>query len=367
MAEGGFRDPLIGYVAGDMEEWLMDWMTASQLPKFNGRGVLRVVKEVGLGAWLTGFGPDLLGPARERALSQRNTMDKEGIVPLILGRTGYPHLLAQLPDAPWVLFVKGNLDALSKSRPVAVVGTRRASSVGLGAVDGLFAGMEGLDWVMVSGMADGIDAKAHGRALEMGVPTVACLAHGLHSVHPRSNARLAGRILDSGGCWVTEYRWGVPPTKYTFPARNRIIAGLVEAAVVVESGHPGGSLITGRLAQDYDRRVFALSPTWCSNAMRGNALLIREQVAELLHDPADLPEAMGWKAAERTWEGAVPGTAPLSAELMGALDLYVSRPFDEVVDRMAGEPRMVRKALLEAELSGWVRCWSGDRFTRTLR
>lgn len=101
--------------------------------------------------------------------------------------------------------------------------------------------------------------------------------------------------------------------------------------------------------------------------MRGNALLIREQVAELLHDPADLPEAMGWKAAQGSWQGAVVGSAPLSAELMGALDLYVSRPFDEVVERIAGEPRMVRKALLEAELSGWVRCWSGDRFTRTFR
>ncbi len=368
MANDGFRDPLIGYVSGDLEDWLLDWLTAVQLPRFNGRGTLRVVREVGLGAWLTGFAPNLLGPARDRACVQRAAMRDAGIVPLVLGREGYPHLLAQLPDAPWVLFVKGDVDVLSRTRPVAVVGTRRASTVGLGAVEGLFAGMRDLDWTMVSGMADGIDAEAHRRALEMAVPTVACLAHGLHAVHPRSNARLAERILEAGGCWVSEYRWGTPPTKYSFPARNRIIAGLVEAAVVVESGDPGGSLITARLAQDYDRRVFALAPAWCSEAMRGNARLIREQVAELLHDPMDLPQAMGWAQALQSWHGVASGrgSGP-NEDLMGALDVYVSRPFDEVVEKMASEPRAVRKALLEAELSGWVRCWPGDRFTRTLR
>ena len=361
------RDPLIGQVHGDAEDWLLDWLTACQLPRFNGRGVLRVVREVGLSVWLAGCARDMLGPARDRALMQREHMRKEGITPLILGRPGYPHLLAQVPDAPWVLFVKGRVETLSMRRPVAVVGTRRASSLGLGAVVSLFGGMQALTWSMVSGMADGVDAAAHRMALEQGVPTVACLAHGLHAVHPKTNVHLAHRILDEGGCWVSEYGWGKPPSKYTFPARNRIIAGLVEAIVVVESGDPGGSLITARLGQDYNRRVFALSPTWCAEGMRGNARLIREHVAEILHAPDDLPHAMDWSKKDgKVHKGRPP--VPMSEgklAILDVLDPYFAQPFDVVVARCAGSPDMVRKGLLELELDGWVRCWPGDRLTRT--
>ena len=362
-------DPTAGHVLGDAEGWLLDWLTAAQLPRFNGKGTLRVVREVGLGAWLLGFPPDVLAPARERACRQREQLREQGVEPLILGRTGYPHLLAQLPDAPWVLFAKGNIEVLSKRRPLGVVGTRKASSVGLGAVSALFDGMEGMEWTMVSGMADGIDAAAHRMALDRKVSTVACLAHGLHAVHPRSNRYLGERVVDEGGCWVSEYRWGTPPSKYTFPARNRIIAGLVEAVVVVESGDPGGSLITARLAQDYNRRVFALSPTWCAEAMRGNARLIREQVAELLHAPEDLPRAMEWNG-NRQHAAALENPAvagDLDEDLILGLDPYQARPFEVLVEALEADPKGLRQRLLEAELAGWVRSWPGDRFTRTVR
>ena len=343
-------------------DWLLDWLTAAQLPRFNRKGVLRVVREVGLAPWLAGVEQGMLRSARERALRQQDRMQKEGICALVWGHQGYPHALAQLPDAPWILFVKGPLGVLSGPRPVAVVGTRRASSLGCAAVGGVLDGMAGLEWTLVSGMADGIDAAAHQAALERGVPTVACLAHGLHAVHPRSNARLGHRILESGGCWVSEYRLGTPPTKYTFPARNRIIAGLSQSVVVVESNDPGGSLITARLAQDYDRRVFALSPSWCAEGMKGNARLIQDQVAELLHLPEDLPAAMGWKKAVTT--------KPESEDqdlVVSVLDLYLSRPFDEVVAALEWSRSATRQALLEGELGGWVRAWPGDRFTRTCR
>ncbi|MCH1582137.1 MAG: DNA-protecting protein DprA [Flavobacteriales bacterium] len=369
MKDAAETDPAMARVLGDPEGWLLDWLTAAQLPKFNGKGTLRVVREVGLGAWLSGFSPLLLNPARDRALRQREHMREEGVTPLILGRVGYPHLLAQLPDAPWVLFAKGDVEVLSRRRPVAVVGTRKASVVGRSAVEALFDGMTGVDWTLVSGMADGIDAAAHRFALDRGVKTVACLAHGLHAVSPRSNRYLAERVLEDGGCWVSEYRWGTPPSKYTFPARNRIIAGLVEAVVVVESGDPGGSLITARLGQDYDRRVFAMSPTWCAEAMRGNARLIREQVAELLHAPEDFPLAMAWKAAARArpdFADEAVGEAHL-LDLLKALDPYSATPFDVLVEGVQWDPKALREQLLQAELEGWVRCWPGDRYTRTLR
>ena len=370
MVQDEKRDPLVGHVEGDADQWLFDWLTAKQLPKFNGQGALRRVREVGLSSWLSGFAPNMLMPARERARQEVDSLREQGVVALLLGRRGYPHLLGQLPDAPWVLFVKGNVDALSGRRPLGVVGTRKASALGIGAVEALFDGMPDAEWTMVSGMADGIDATAHRLAADRGVPTVACLAHGLHGVHPRTNVRLAHQILDQGGCWVSEYRWGTPPSKYTFPARNRIIAGLVEALVVVESGDPGGSLITARLAQDYDRMVFALSPTWCAEAMKGNARLIRDQVAALLHAPEDLPHALGWNRSRKAkeWQTDVKlGVEARFESLLQALDPYRAIAFEDVVQRLSEGPHVVRKMLLEAELEGWARCWPGDRFTRTVR
>ena len=347
------------------EDWLMDWMTAMQLPRFNRRGTLRVVREWGLSAWLSGVEPGLLAGARERAVRHLDILRNEGVEAVVRGHRGYPHALDQVPDAPWVLFVKGPLEVLSGPRPVAVVGTRKASSLGLSAVEGVLEGMRDLPWTLVSGMAEGIDAAAHRAALARGVPTVACLAHGLHAVHPRSNVALAERILDAGGCWVSEYRWGTPPTKYTFPARNRVIAGLSQCVTVVESNDPGGSLITARLAQDYDRRVFALSPAWCAAGMKGNARLIQEHVAELLHMPEDLPLAMGWRTSTDVDDGRP--QRKKDSPLMTVLDPYVSMSFDAIVAAMGGDRNGVRRALLEGELAGWVRAWPGDRFTRTIR
>ncbi len=344
------------------EAWLLDWLTASYLPRFNQKGMLRVVRNVGLGAWLCGVDRTLLNSARENAMRHRERMERHGVRALIFGHEGYPSGLAQIPDAPWVLFVKGRIEALAGPRPVAVVGTRKASSLGRSAVGGLMGGMANLDWTLISGMADGIDAKAHRSALERGVPTVACLAHGLHSVHPRSNVALAHRILEAGGCWVSEYTMGTSPTRYTFPARNRIIAGLSQAVVVVESNDPGGSLITARLAQDYDRRVFALSPVWCSEGMKGNARLIQEHVAELLHLPEDLSKAMGW-GAQREIKSDVIEKLPV----MHALDPYEARSFDELVAILEWGRNPTRRALLEGEMQGWVRAWPGDRFTRSVR
>ena len=347
----------------EAEDWLLDWLTAAQLPRFNRKGTLRVVREVGLAAWLSGVERGMLSAARDRACRQLDRMKEKGIHVLVRGHAGYPFALDQVPDAPWILFVRGPVEVLSGPRMVSVVGTRKASSLGMAAVDGLLGGMSNLGWTLVSGMAEGIDAAAHRAALQRGVPTVACLAHGLHAVHPKSNAVLAERILDAGGCWVSEYRWGTPPSKYTFPARNRIIAGLSESVVVVESNDPGGSLITARLGQDYDRRVFALAPSWCSQGMKGNARLVQEQVAELLHQPEDLPRAMGWMNRVND-QGA---HAPMEVPVLAALDPYIARPFDEVVAAMDWDRNTTRCALLEAELEGWVRAWSGDRFTRTVR
>lgn len=346
----------------EADAWLLDWLTAAQLPRFNRKGTLRVVREVGLAAWLAGVERALLSSARDRACRQLDQLRKRGIRAVVRGHVGYPYALDQVPDAPWILFVRGPLEVLNRPRMVSVVGTRRASSLGMSAAEGLLGGMDGLDWTLVSGMAEGIDAAAHRAALNRGIPTVACLAHGLHAVHPRSNAALAERILESGGCWVSEYRWGMPPSKYTFPARNRIIAGLSDAVVVVESNDPGGSLITARLGQDYDRRVFALSPSWCSDGMKGNARLLQEQVAELLHQPDDLARAMGWGDCREPDEAREEG-----GPLLAVLDPYVARSFDDIVAAMDWGRNATRKALLEAELSGQVRAWSGDRFTRTSR
>ena len=198
------------------------------------QGDVAVVRDVGLGAWLSGVEPGLLAAARDRAQDQWAAMRRQGIQALVMGHRGYPFGLSQVPDAPWILFVKGQVETLHRTRPVAVVGTRRSSVAGGLAVEGVLDGMPDLDWTLISGMAEGIDAAAHRAALErvcrpsLAWPTASC--GPLEPMRPWRNASSR-----PGGAGCRNTGWGMPPSKYTFPGENRIIAGLAQAVVVVES------------------------------------------------------------------------------------------------------------------------------------
>ncbi len=210
----------------------------------------------------------------------------------------YPKLLSATHDDPQILFIKGHLtDAPDKS--IAIIGTREPTEHGKVIVQRLTGFFAGQSWSVISGLAIGCDTIAHEAALAAGGHTVAVLAHGLHTVAPSSNKKLAQRIVDSGGALVTEYHFGHPPLPTNFVKRDRIQAGLAKGVVMVQSDIKGGSLHASRASIDYGRWLAVPFPTKRDindPKVRGNLLLAdgsSDQKAELLRcNPNDLEKVI---------------------------------------------------------------------------
>ena len=210
----------------------------------------------------------------------------------------YPLRLGQCDDAPLVLFYRGSA-SLNGRRVVSVVGTRRCTDYGRQLCEEMMADFARLvpDVLVVSGLAYGIDIAAHRAALDRGLPTVAVLAHGLDRVYPSMHRETALRMLSAGGL-LTEFAHGTVPDKGNFVRRNRIVAGLCDACVVVESAAHGGALITAGIAQDYNRDVFAFPGRVGDDASEGCNRLIRTNGAALVCSGADVAQALGWAGTE---------------------------------------------------------------------
>jgi len=192
---------------------------------------------------------------------------------------------------PRSLFVDGSVESLSLPA-VAVVGSRRASAYGYGVAFELSRDLARRGWVIVSGLARGIDSAAHEGALAGGGRTIAVLAHGLNHLYPRENRALSRKIVDSGGALVTEYEAHEPALSYRFPQRNRLIAGLSRATVVVQAALKSGSLITAQLALDQNRDVWVVPGVEKDEAFLGGQKLI-EDGAEMVRSAEDVLKALG--------------------------------------------------------------------------
>lgn len=225
---------------------------------------------------------------------------------LVPGDGVYPALLAQMADAPPVLWLRGDAGVLARPM-VAMVGARNASSLGLRMARRLAAGLAAAGQVVVSGLARGIDAEAHEAALETG--TVAVMAGGVDVVYPEEHAGLAARIA-AGGALLSEQPMGTVPQARHFPLRNRIVAGLSRAVVVVEAASRSGSLITARDALDLGREVMAVPGHPFDARAAGCNMLIRDG-AVLVRGPADVLETLGMQAVPVAAEPEVPAPAPL--------------------------------------------------------
>ena len=191
-----------------------------------------------------------------------------------------------------MIYFKGNAD-LNAARMVGVVGTRHLTDYGRIACSQLITGLREHTITIVSGLAYGIDTIAHRTALEQGLPTIAAMAHGLDIVYPWTNKNLAEKMTLNGGL-ISDLPFGTKPDRQHFPRRNRIVAGLSDALVVVQSGISGGSLITASLADSYHRDVYALPGRIDDEKSKGCHALIRDHKAELITDAADLISKMGW-------------------------------------------------------------------------
>lgn len=220
-----------------------------------------------------------------------------GIRLLGIGDPAYPRRLAECDDAPLLLYARGDAD-LNAGRVLAVVGTRKATWQGREACRRLIARLACLDEkpLIVSGLALGVDGCAHATALEAGLPTAGVLPCGLDEIYPRQHRALACRMVEQG-VLVTDFVRGTAPAAFTFLRRNRIIAGLADATLVVESYRKGGSLITASLAASYNREVFAVPGRMTDVSFAGCNRLVERQEATLVADEETIPSVLGWCSA----------------------------------------------------------------------
>src|SRR6187455_850308 len=221
-------------------------------------------------------------------------IEKYKIKPLFLTDKDYPQRLLNCYDSPTLLFYKGDAD-LNASKVVAIIGTRNHTEYGKQQTEKLVKELSSQNILIVSGMAFGIDAIAHKTAFKNNLATVGVLGHGLDQIYPPDHSNLAKDMLKHGGGLLTEFRSKTKPDKHNFPTRNRIVAGMSDATIVIETGDKGGSMITAELANGYNKDVFALPGRVNDNKSAGCNFLIRNNKAMLLTDAEELIEVMGWE------------------------------------------------------------------------
>jgi DNA processing protein len=247
-------------------------------------------KVTGVGSYfLKDFDPKKLLLRAERELT---FIEKNNIECLYYKDERYPSKLKEAMDSPIVLYTKGNIDFSRKN--VAIVGTRKATAYGKSLTKQFIADLKDHNVNVVSGLAYGIDIEAHKAALNNNIPTVGVFARGLDSIYPAPHRPIANEMLDTGG-WVTEFLSETPGDASFFVKRNRIVAGICDTTVVVESAQKGGSLITAGLANDYNRDVFAFPGDITREYSKGCNMLIQKNRAHLLTSAQDMIDILGWQ------------------------------------------------------------------------
>jgi DNA processing protein len=228
----------------------------------------------------------------ERAEEEIRFIEKHSIATLFYTDPDYPKRLRQCADSPVLLYYKGNAD-LNNTKVLSIVGTRNISPYGRKLCDELVSDLSDQNILVVSGMAYGVDICAHKACVQNGISTVGVLAHSLDKLYPAIHRPVAVKMLENGGL-LTDFKSGTKPDKENFPKRNRIVAGMADATVVIESATDGGSLITAEIANSYSRDVFAFPGRTEDPFSVGCNKLIKTNKAALIESAADLLYQMGW-------------------------------------------------------------------------
>ncbi len=301
--------------------------------------------------------------ALAEAVKQAQVHEKKGVKSLFYHDPDYPRRLKQCPDAPLMLYYTGNF-SVNHARILAIVGTREATSYGKRLCDELVADLRGKNVLVVSGLAYGIDIHVHEQCVAHGIPTVGVLGHGLDRVYPALHRKTALSMCENGGM-LTEYLPGTKPDREHFPMRNRIVAGMADATVVIESRKSGGSLITAKLANDYNRDVFAYPGNAGRLLSEGCNRLIQDQLAHLITGSADLFRWMNW---EEPTTQVVPQKklfhehSPEERAILEQLTVEGDQHVDLIAHRQQQKPGALNLLLLKLEMDGVIKCLPGKRY-----
>jgi DNA processing protein len=349
---------------------LASWLTLSQIPGLGNDGLRRLLQAYeSPSAILAAPSASLkliVRPAVATAISQHKSDDMHGIVadwlsdPLnhivTLADTEYPQTLLNIPDPPFLLYVKGRLDLLNHTS-LAIVGSRNASVQGVRNAEAFAQACSEADLCIVSGMAHGIDTAAHLGGLRGRGSSIAIVGTGLNKVYPSANRELAHQLSQTGAL-ISEFPLGTPPLAHNFPRRNRIISGLSIGCLIVEASLQSGSLITARMALEQGREVFAIPGSIHMPQARGCHALIK-QGAKLVENPRDILDDLGWLSAANTVERQSSNTHPLFAHLgFDPLDI------DSLSQRSGLTIEALSAILLQLELDGQVATLPGGLFQR---
>lgn len=288
--------------------------------------------------------------------------EKNGVSLVSFVDDNYPRRLMHIPDKPIVLFNRGICD-LNAMRTVAIVGTRKATEYGKIFVDQLVQELKQYDVHIISGMAYGIDAAAHQAALKYGIPTIGILGHGLDRTYPPKHKKLGQEIIHEKGALLSEFAHGTDPEREHFPMRNRIIAGMSDVVIIIESNETGGSMITADLANTYNKDVFALPGRYNDNRSRGCNLLVKSQRAHLLESAEDIKYIMRWEKREGKHDvqpQLFKNLTDAQKDLLHTLKHHKKLHIDEISAKMKLTTSKVSGILLTLELEGLVKCLPGN-------
>lgn len=298
----------------------------------------------------------------KRAEKEIEFSRKAGIEITSWFQSDYPGRLKECPDAPLVLFRRGDCN-LDQARVIAIVGTRKATHYGIKITEELISDLARLNVVIVSGLALGIDICAHKASMEKNLSTVAVLAHGLDRIYPGNHRAYAKQILEQRGVLVSDFPSGTNPDKENFPKRNRIIAGLSDAVIVIEARERGGALITADIANSYNREVMAFPGSVHDSSSAGCNNLIRKNQALLVTNAVDVVKALGWEDVKNELK---PIQQKLFVQLSADEEVLVniiketdSADIDRICHQSGFNTGKIAALLLNLELSGVIKALPG--------
>jgi DNA processing protein len=302
----------------------------------------------------------------QRAEKEYQFLVKNNLRAICYSDEDYPQRLLHCEDGPVVLFVNGKIN-FNQTKILSIVGTRDATPYGTGWCETMVAQLaeRGHAPVIVSGLAYGIDICAHKAALQNSLPTVAVMATGLNKIYPTLHTAVAKKIVEQGGALATDFLSDTAPDRQNFLRRNRIIAGLADATLVVESGEKGGALITAELAVSYNRDVLALPGRVNDFHSKGCNALIRTNKAALVETVADMEYVLGWEQKNTKKEHQLPLFVSLTAEeqpIAEALKANPSATIDELCYTLKIPVSRLSVLLFSMEMKGVLRTLPGKRY-----